>query len=411
VARARGLRGPRLDPDAEHQHHHRLPLAGALQPPALRGPRHRQPGGRRPDPGRAPVRDAAVVPARGRDRHPHPGRRVLRPRGPDGLVARHPPRLLRQRRRRPGRRVPLERGRRARDHRPRHLPLHPPLRLRRPARRAAHDPRRRRRRHRAGERPRRGAGHPRPAGVRPPAPDPRRDRRDQLQRGRPGHRRRRGRLLRPDVRREGVLLRHVGLPRERGAPAAPRAGPLPVRRLARRRPPDEPPARVRRRGAADPGVPQRGRLHRDERVARAEVVRLPGQLPPRLPRRVVRQGLPPDRARGRDGDPRGHGGDDGGERVPQPPRGPGEAPVLPQQRPAQQRQPDPGARGVHRGDRRLRARPGQPHPAVRGTPVALIYYGTSFNAAVVGFPLFFMVEEDVSAFADAVLARIGPDAR
>jgi hypothetical protein len=55
--------------------------------------------------------------------------------------------------------------------------------------------------------------------------------------------------------------------------------------------------------------------------------------------------------------------------------------------------------------------PDSPTPQYRGTPVALIYYGTSFNAAVVGFPLFFMVEEDVSAFADAILARIGPDAR
>ena len=53
---------------------------------------------------------------------------------------------------------------------------------------------------------------------------------------------------------------------------------------------------------------------------------------------------------------------------------------------------------------------GSPTPQNRGTPVALVYYGTSFDAAVVGFPLFFMERDGVRAFADAILARIGPDA-
>lgn len=51
-----------------------------------------------------------------------------------------------------------------------------------------------------------------------------------------------------------------------------------------------------------------------------------------------------------------------------------------------------------------------PTPQYRGTPVALIYYGTAFDAAVVGFPLFYMQQDDVRAFADAILSRIGPDA-
>lgn len=46
------------------------------------------------------------------------------------------------------------------------------------------------------------------------------------------------------------------------------------------------------------------------------------------------------------------------------------------------------------------------HPQHRGGAVGLIYFGTSFNAAVLGFPMFFLESADAKLLADAIMARI-----
>jgi hypothetical protein len=45
-------------------------------------------------------------------------------------------------------------------------------------------------------------------------------------------------------------------------------------------------------------------------------------------------------------------------------------------------------------------------PQYRGSPVGLIYFGTSFNAAVLGFPLFFIEKEDARVLARQIMERI-----
>ena len=48
--------------------------------------------------------------------------------------------------------------------------------------------------------------------------------------------------------------------------------------------------------------------------------------------------------------------------------------------------------------------------SLRGRPIGLRYYGTSFDAVVLGFPLFFMRKEDAETAASEVLQALGYDA-
>lgn len=46
-------------------------------------------------------------------------------------------------------------------------------------------------------------------------------------------------------------------------------------------------------------------------------------------------------------------------------------------------------------------------PLFRGTAVGLRYYGTTFNAVVLGFPIYFLKQEDARTLADEVLTSMG----
>ncbi len=46
------------------------------------------------------------------------------------------------------------------------------------------------------------------------------------------------------------------------------------------------------------------------------------------------------------------------------------------------------------------------YPEFRGSVVGLIYFGTSFDAAILGFPLFFIEREDAKRFATAIMDRM-----
>jgi hypothetical protein len=42
-----------------------------------------------------------------------------------------------------------------------------------------------------------------------------------------------------------------------------------------------------------------------------------------------------------------------------------------------------------------------------GQPCGLRYIGTSFNAVILGFPLYFVKEEDAKIMADEILRKLG----